>query len=65
MFQLKIKLGNAALAGADRGHELARLMRFVAHEVEKGRCASTIRDVNGNLVGGYEMPGLEDDESED
>ena len=57
-FTLEIETDNVAFAGADKGPELARILRHVAGIVEQdGRAADRRRvlDINGNSVGKWEV----------
>lgn len=47
---IKIKMDNAAFEGFP-GIELARILRDMAAEVEKGYTVATAVDINGNKVG--------------
>lgn len=49
-FNLKIKLGNAAM---QTPQDVAKVLREVAVMVEMGRAEMGIKDLNGNTVGGY------------
>ena len=56
-FTLKINMDNAAFDRGE-GRELARLLRAVAKRVDEtgaGENDGTIRDINGNKVGSWEI----------
>lgn len=59
-FKLQIETGNAAFNSEEDGsqrltetHEVARILREAANKLEWGNRQYNLRDVNGNLVGGY------------
>jgi hypothetical protein len=56
-FKLVIRLGNEAMLTAD---DVARALRGVAEKLENGRAGGHVVDLNGNVVGDFElgtMPG--------
>jgi len=55
MFKMKIKIWNAAFDDEGIQTELARILRFVAKEIEAGIYNDKIRDINGNEVGEYSI----------
>ncbi len=52
MATITFKTGDASIA-ADPEYEIARILRQVASEIEKGSKSGTIRDTNGNKIGTY------------
>lgn len=51
-FTVQLELGNAAFDGeAEMAHEIARILRCLAADVECGHVLQTLYDVNGNRVG--------------
>ncbi len=48
---IKIKTGNAAFDGDDKGYEIGRILRSLATDIENGSTDINIRDVNGHNVG--------------
>lgn len=53
MLTLSIMTDNAAFQEGQRPHELGRLLRKVAGEVENGYEEGHILDINGNKVGAW------------
>lgn len=52
MYTIKIKTDNAAFGEGGEGHELARILRKLASDLEAyGASEETIMDHNGNRVG--------------
>lgn len=56
MFKLEIDTDNAAF-DVNVFREIARLLRVVAVEVDKGADFGQLRDANGNKVGAYRLEG--------
>jgi hypothetical protein len=54
MFRLRIDTKNAAFEGRTLA-ELARLLREAAQDLERGYRGGTLRDLNGNTVGRFEL----------
>ncbi len=54
-FKLNVETENAAFDGNDRYAELGRILRDAAEKVEFGAEHCVLRDVNGNIVGGYSI----------
>jgi hypothetical protein len=56
-FKLEIETGNAAFGDSDaeRGAEIARILRDVALRLDKGDEYGVIHDSNGNRVGEFIM----------
>lgn len=59
-FKLTIKTGNAAFCDEQTGeeapnHEVARLLREAADEIENGADGGVLVDINGNNVGRYSL----------
>jgi hypothetical protein len=54
-FRVSIRTDNAAFEEGDRGAEVARILRDVADRLEDGFEAGSVRDINGNLVGGFDF----------
>jgi len=52
-FKLNIKTDNAAFDGDNRDAEVVRILREIAANIEQGREAGVVRDINGNRVGTY------------
>ena len=51
-FTVQLELGNAAFDGeVEMAHEIARILRRLAADVECGHILQTLYDVNGNRVG--------------
>ncbi|USN14348.1 hypothetical protein KABACHOK_05350 [Brevundimonas phage vB_BpoS-Kabachok] len=55
MFKLEIETGNAAFDDGDKAYEIARILRALADRVENGDEAGSVRDVNGNKVGSFDV----------
>lgn len=55
MFKLEIDTGNAAFDYGDKGYEIARILRDIAAKVENGADSGSVRDLNGNKVGTFEV----------
>jgi len=55
MFRVKIETGNAAFADGSRGHEIARILRRLADDLEGSGAVwgldVGLRDANGHTVG--------------
>lgn len=56
MFELNIETDNAAFEDEDGAFEVARILRLVASQLERGARSAPILDVNGNRVGSYNLP---------
>jgi DUF917 family protein len=54
-FTLTIQLGNAAM---QTGEDVAEALARVADSLQGGVQSGTIRDVNGNTVGSWDLPEL-------
>lgn len=57
-FTLQMKTGNAAFSdedGGDRGSEIGRILREAADTVEGGRTSGKLIDINGNIVGEWDI----------
>ncbi len=52
MFKVQFETDNAIFAD-DPEEEIARILKLVAKEVLRGDTQHNIRDINGNLVGGW------------
>jgi hypothetical protein len=54
-FTLRIETGNAAFKDGQRKHEVTRILREIAQQIEDQPCAkiSTIHDANGEAVGAW------------
>lgn len=54
-FRVLVNTDNAAFEddGASGAHELARILRTVADQLEDGVSKGRVRDVNGNTVGDF------------
>lgn len=51
-YRVTIRTDNAAFEGQDYGHEIARILRSLASDLEAGhRGGQSLRDINGNTVG--------------
>lgn len=55
MFKLEIDTGNAAFEDEGKGYEIARILRDLAAKVENGADSGSVRDLNGNKVGTFEV----------
>lgn len=55
MFKLEIETGNAAFDDEGKAYEIARILRDLADKIENGAEAGSVRDINGNKVGSYEV----------
>ena len=61
MFKLEMKTGNAAFADPytgeesswDECHEVARILREIAEDIDNGKRYGSCIDYNGNNVGKY------------
>ena len=51
-FTLSFDCGNSAFFD-DVAPEVARILREIANQVENGAAHSTIRDINGNIIGNF------------
>lgn len=58
-FQLKIELGNDAMRTPE---DIAHELEWVLFRVQAGVTEGVIRDINGNLVGGWSYALAEEDE---
>lgn len=58
---LKIEFGtdNAAFDNEGKESEIGRILREIAEDIENGSKSHSIRDINGNPVGYYELTGGE------
>lgn len=54
MFGMELETSNAAFAGYPFD-EVARILREVATRVEDGERRGVLRDINGNLVGSFNL----------
>ena len=50
---IKIETDNAAFDGADRRYEVARILRKVAYDIDRGDTPDALHDINGNRVGTF------------
>lgn len=57
MFTFTIKTDNVAFDNGNKFAELARILREVADQVEDGIVPAKVRDINGNLVGAFDIKG--------
>lgn len=55
MFTLKISTANAAFD--DETLELSRILRDVARRLDRGDRIGGLRDINGNVVGSFNLTG--------
>lgn len=55
MFKLEIDTGNAAFEDEGKGYEIARILRDIAAKVENGADSGSVRDLNGNKVGTFDV----------
>lgn len=59
VFKLNINCGNDAFDNGNREHEIVRILREVANQIEDGAVDieyfQTIRDINGNDVGRFAL----------
>ncbi|UTC28625.1 hypothetical protein MARCHEWKA_01120 [Brevundimonas phage vB_BpoS-Marchewka] len=55
MFKLEIDTGNAAFDEGDKPYEIARILRDLAQKIENGADEGSVRDLNGNKVGHYNV----------
>ena len=55
LFTLNLDLENDAFHGADRDHEVARILEHAAKLVMNGAERTELSDANGNSVGSYEF----------
>jgi hypothetical protein len=54
MFQLKFSLANEAFDNL-MSIEIARILREIAKQVERGADPANIRDINGNTIGKWQI----------
>jgi hypothetical protein len=54
-FKMHVDLGNAAFDDGMLATELGRIVRDVAEAIEEGVDGESIRDVNGNTVGRWDI----------
>lgn len=54
MFKCEIKTDNAAFE-RDPGAEIVRILRLVEASIENGHTSAFLFDVNGNIVGAWEL----------
>jgi len=62
MFKLEIETDNAAFSDGFVGIELKRILQKVIRDIEsfeEGRIERTLLDINGNVVGGFELSYVE------
>lgn len=55
MFKLEFETDNAAFDGDDIVTETVRILRAVAERIEDGSERPSIRDINGHIIGRYEL----------
>jgi hypothetical protein len=55
LFSLKIESSGDAFSNGEGVAEVARLLRKVANDIEKGKDGGPLFDVNGNRCGRYDM----------
>jgi hypothetical protein len=55
MFTMKVKTDNAAFSGEDKWYELARILKYVAQQIEDGHPGKSVQDSNGNTVGSFKL----------
>jgi len=55
MLKVKILTQNEAFSGENKWYELARILKYVAQQVEDGHPGKTIQDINGNTVGAFKI----------
>ena len=53
-FIMDAKMDNAAFRAYPEG-ELARMLREIAEKIEKGRVYGSVMDINGNIVGSWDI----------
>ena len=53
MFRLEINTGNSAFE--DRNEKIARILEAVAEKLRSGRDGGNCVDINGNVVGSFEL----------
>jgi len=53
--ELEIRTDNAAFDDGYKGMELGRILREIAKGIEHGQESGTARDINGNIVGKWEI----------
>lgn len=53
-FTLNLTCGNAAFEGDPRP-EIVRILRSVITDLENGGGSNTLRDINGNTVGNFDL----------
>lgn len=63
-FTLNINCDNAAFAGGPLD-EVATILDDVARRIRGGDREGSVRDTNGNTVGGFELAGEPDEDNED
>ena len=54
MFKAEFKTENAAFA-CDMEGEAARILKLIASQIERGSHGASIKDINGNTVGRWEL----------
>ena len=54
MLRVKIDTDNDAFAG-DGASEVARLLRLIAQRIEGGALDGSVRDINGNKCGSFDL----------
>ncbi len=56
MVSLKFDTDNAAFSGEIQGRaEISRILKEVAEEIRTGMVSNSIRDINGNFIGRYQI----------
>lgn len=61
MITITIKTDNAAFSDGARDAEIARILRTLAEQVERGGGFNFPRDINGNIVGNVKATGTDRD----
>lgn len=62
MFKMEFRTNNAAFEERGGALEVARILRDTAIAIEHGgQHVGTVRDINGNRVGEFELTELEED----
>lgn len=56
MFKLKFATDNAAFEHY-AATETTRILREIAQQIKNGDLDGTVRDINGNIIGTYELNG--------
>ena len=55
MFKLEFKTDNSAFSDGNMEYEIKRILVAIGNRVDCGNTSGSIRDINGNTIGTYEL----------